>query len=79
MDLKDQAKQARANELESNISISGKWIDAIERATFHGRDAMEIGSLIAFLKDQRKHNKIELDKVMDSIKAPQAEFGKVAA
>ena len=76
MDLKDEATQAKIMELEGNVSIAGRWIDALDRATFHGRDAMDVGSLIAFLKDQRTHNKIQLEKAMDAIKAPQAEFGK---
>ena len=79
MDLKDAAKQANVKELEGNVMVSGRWIDALERATFHGRDAADIGALIMWVKEQRTQNKIMLEKALDEMKAPQATFGKVPA
>jgi hypothetical protein len=68
--------QARINELEGNVKIAARWIDAVERSTFHGTHAMDIGMLIGFLKEQHAKNKSELAKVLDEVKYPAPEFKK---
>ena len=68
--------QARVNELEGNVKIAARWIDAVERSTFHGTYSMDIGMLIGFLKEQHAKNKSDLAKVLDEMKHPHPEFKK---
>lgn len=68
--------QARINELEGNVKIAARWIDAVERSTFHGTYAMDIGMLIGFLKEQHAKNKSDLAKVLDEVKYLASEFKK---
>ena len=76
MDPKENEAQAKCRELEGNVKIAARWIDAIERSTFHGQYAMDIGMLIGFLKDQHAKNKADLQKALAEMKAPQPEFKK---
>lgn len=68
--------QARINELEGNVKIAARWIDAVETSTFHGKYAIDIGMLIGFLKEQHAKNKSDLAKVLDEVKYPAPEFKK---
>jgi len=76
VDAARMKQQAKLNELEGNVKIAARWIDAVKTSTFHGKYAIDIGMLIGFLESQHDKNKADLAALVDSIKHPAPEFKK---
>jgi len=71
---------SKKEQLHNDIKVSGRWLEALDACTFHGRHAADIATLRSFLQMQHNGAKKMLDEALEADAGKlKPEFGRKAA